>query len=298
MKKVIPWIILSVFFACKNEPTKVTETEPTVFDWQGHRGCRGLIPENTLLGFTNALDFPKITTLEMDVVITADKEVIISHDPYMSGTICTRPDGTPVPKEDEKSYNIYEMNYSEVRKFDCGRRPHPDFPKQQNIPAFKPKLSDIFLKITQYCEIKKRPLPYFNIELKSMPSRDQQFHPVPEEFVALVLAEVEKFGHPEKVIIQSFDARILQEVKKQAPNIKLAWLTENPNYVAELKEIGFTPDIYSPSHILLSRAVVETMHEKGMKVIPWTVNDPERMAQLIEFGVDGIITDYPNQIPK
>ncbi|MBR9920157.1 MAG: glycerophosphodiester phosphodiesterase [Bacteroidetes bacterium] len=270
-----------------------------IIDWQGHRGCRGLIPENTLIAFTNALDFPEVTTLEMDVVISADSQVVVSHEPWMSGKICTDPEGNPVSEETEQEHNLYKMNYSEIRKYDCGRRPHPDFPNQQKIPAIKPTLSDIFLKIGQYCQTKNRELPQFNIELKSRPSWDNVYTPAPEAFVALVLKEIQNFGRPDKIIIQSFDPRILREVKKQAPELRIAWLTESPNIGKELKELGLKPDIYSPYHIILNEDLVVALHKKDIQVIPWTVNEPNRMQELIDMGVDGIITDYPNRInPK
>ena len=267
-------------------------------DWQGHRGCRGLIPENTVIAFTNALDFPQITTLEMDVVISADQQVVVSHDPWMSDVICTDPQGNPISETDARSFNLYKMNYSEIRKFDCGRRPHPDFPTQQKIPAFKPTLADVFAKVEQFCSIKKRALPAFNIEIKAQPDWDGIYTPEPSQFVALVLQVIRNFDHPEKITIQSFDPRVLQEMKKQAPEIKLAWLTESPNYEKEFKALGFKPDIYSPYHMLLTEKVILALHKQGIQVIPWTVNDTERMTFLMGIGVDGIITDYPNRIPK
>ena len=110
------------------------------FDVQGHRGARGLLPENSIPGFKRALELG-VTTLEMDVVIAADSTVVVSHEPWMSQVICRRPDGSPVEAADE--FNLHRMTYEEIRLFDCGSRGHPLFPRQTKMPVTKPRLSDV-----------------------------------------------------------------------------------------------------------------------------------------------------------
>ncbi|MFM8834550.1 MAG: glycerophosphodiester phosphodiesterase family protein, partial [Cytophagales bacterium] len=114
------------------------------FDVQGHRGARGLKPENTIPAFLTALDYG-VTTLELDVVITKDKKVLVSHEPWMFSGICLTPDGNTILGKDEKRYNIYELTYEEVKKFDCGSIGNGHFPEQEKIKISKPLLSDVIV---------------------------------------------------------------------------------------------------------------------------------------------------------
>jgi glycerophosphoryl diester phosphodiesterase len=119
------------------------------FDRQGHRGCRGLMPENTIPAMKTALDLG-VTTLEMDIVFTKDKQAILSHEPFFNHEITTKPDGSLVTEAEEKSLNIYGMTYEEVKKYDVGMRPHPRFPRQQKLKTYKPLLSDLLDSVQQY----------------------------------------------------------------------------------------------------------------------------------------------------
>src|SRR4249920_1281485 len=174
-------LILPFTISCSN--TKNIPADPMhsmSFDTQGHRGCRGLMPENTFPAMKTALDLG-VTTLEMDVVITKDKKVVLSHEPFFNHEITTKPDGTYVTEPEEKSLNIYKMDYEEVKRYDVGMKPHPRFPQQQKIKVFKPLLSDLLDSVQHYMTTSKRPMPYFNIETKSAPSTDNLYHPEPPE---------------------------------------------------------------------------------------------------------------------
>ena len=133
-------------------------------DFQGHRGCRGLMPENTIPAFLKALEL-QVTTLEMDAVITKDGKVIISHEPFFNHEITTKPTGDSVTESEEKSLNIFTMNYDSVVKYDVGLKPHPRFPLQQKIPAIKPLLIDVIDTAENYCNKYKRNPVYYNIEI-------------------------------------------------------------------------------------------------------------------------------------
>ena len=266
------------------------------FDKQGHRGCRGLLPENTIPAMKKALDLG-VTTLEMDAVITKDGEVILSHEPFFNHEITTKPDGTTVKLREEKSLNIYAMTYSEVQQFDVGLKPHPRFPQQQKTAAVKPRLLDVIEAVKQHCTEKGIPLPQWNIETKSIPATDNSYHPAPEVFVEKLMAVVQQNGIASQTIIQSFDFRTLQYLHQQYPAQKTAMLIEDYDkrpLDEQLQSLGFTPTIYSPHFSLVTAELIKNCREKGLKVIPWTVNEKEEMEKLIALGVDGVITDYPN----
>lgn len=265
---------------------------PTTFDWQGHRGSRGLYPENTIPAMLHAIDLG-VTTLEMDAVITKDRQVVLSHEPFFNHEITTLPNGETVTEKEEKDHNIYKLNYNEVKDYDVGIKPHPRFPDQKKLRVFKPRLADVIDQVEEY---KNYPI-WYNIETKTKPSTDNIYHPPPAEFITLLLQVIEEKGIRDRVIIQSFDIRTLQYLHKHYPLVKTALLVESVGGVKQnIEELGFTPDIYSPEHRLVSPATVTKCREMGMKIIPWTVNEVKRMKKLKSWGVDGIITDYPNLI--
>lgn len=266
------------------------------FDKQGHRGCRGLMPENTIPAMVNAVGM-WVTTLEMDVCISKDKKIFLSHEPFLNHEITTKPDGGFITEKEERTFNLYKMNYADIIKYDVGMKPHPRFPEQQKMKAVKPLLGDVFKAVKEFMMTARRPMPYYNIETKTMPAGDGIFHPKPAEFVELLMAVIKENQMEEYVIIQSFDFRTLQYLHKHYPNIKTAMLVEanNKNSFRKLiKDIGFTPTIYSPESSLVIDDLVKDCHELNMKIIPWTVNDKKEIERLKKMGVDGIITDYPN----
>lgn len=289
--------VLCFFAACHvSQKAQETSAQMNEFDTQGHRGARGLMPENTFPAMRTALGFG-VTTLEMDVVITKDKKVILSHEPWMGHEITTKPDGSYVTKEEEKSLNIYQMNYEEVKRYDIGMKPHPRFPKQEKLKVNKPLLSDLLDSVQQYMMMSRRPFPYFNIETKCNPMGDGVYHPGPDEFVDLLMAVIKEKGVEDRTIIQSFDFRTLQYLRKKYPFIRTAMLIEGfdaRGVDAQIKALGFTPDIYSPAYELVTEELIKKCHQLGMKIIPWTVNEKAKIQQLKTMGVDGLISDYPN----
>ncbi len=290
--------MLSLAFvsACTPKANVTTSQPDTIFDKQGHRGCRGLMPENTIPAMLHALDLG-VTTLEMDVVITKDKKVILSHDPWYSKDITTKPDGKYIGEREEKIYAIYWMTYEQTLGFDVGMKPHPRFPDQKKMKVTKPLLSDLIDSVSQYMSTRRKPFPYYNIETKTSPENDKVFHPEPGEFVELLMGVIKSKGIEDNVIIQSFDFRTLQYLHQHYPTIKTAMLIEladKRTLQQQLNDLGFTPTIYSPEYHMLSQRFINNIHADGMKVIPWTVNDKETIDKLKGWGADGIISDYPN----
>jgi glycerophosphoryl diester phosphodiesterase len=267
-----------------------------LFDKQGHRGCRGLMPENTWPAMKLALDLG-VTTLEMDVVFTKNKDAVLSHEPWFGHEITTKPDGTYMGEREERKFNIYWMTYEDVKTFDVGMKPHPRFPNQQKVKAVKPLLKDIIDSVKQYMKTSKRPFPYFNIETKCLPMGDKVFHPEPAEFVELLMAVIKGASIEDYVIIQSFDFRTLQYLHEHFPGMKTAMLIEDYDkreLDEQIKALGFSPTIYSPAVELVNESLIKKCHKQQMKVIPWTVNDKKEIDRLKKMGVDGIISDFPN----
>ncbi len=268
-----------------------------MIDIQGHRGARGYYPENTIQGMLMAMDMG-VTTLEMDVVITADKQVIVSHEPWLSATICLDSSGQELADAPDW-YNIYRMSYAEVQQYDCGSKPHPRFPLQQSAPEQKPLLQDLLTATEAYATAKQLPPPRYNIEIKSKPEGDDLYHPVPAEFARLVLRIIDEMGLIRRTCIQSFDMRPLEYVRLYAPAIRIAQLVEEQQpFSTYEKMLSFTPQVFSPNYALVTPDMVAWCHRRGMQLIPWTVNDTAAIRQLIEMGVDGIITDFPDLVTQ
>jgi glycerophosphoryl diester phosphodiesterase len=289
-------LFLIVPIACKTSQQMNQTVSLPVFDKEGHRGCRGLMPENTIPAMIKALDLG-VTTLEMDAVITADQQVILSHEPFFNHEISTTPDGIPVKESEEKSYNIYKMNYAGTQAFDVGKRGNPRFPKQVPMAANKPLLESVIDAAEEHSKKSGRVLPFYNIETKSQPATDNVYHPLPEVFVELLMNLIRNKKIESRVIIQSFDFRTIRIIHEKYPGIKTAALAEGVNAAnleMQLNRLGFVPDIYSPFHGVVTPQLVEQCHAKGIKIIPWTVNDRESINRLKTYGVDGIITDYPD----
>lgn len=266
------------------------------FDLQGHRGARGLMPENTIPAFLEALN-TGVTTLELDVVITGDGQVLVSHEPYMSHEMCLKPDGQTISAEEDQKYNIYRMTYAETQQFDCGLKPHPRFPEQKKIKITKPLLKHVIAAAEDHIKSYTLYEVDYNIEIKSVKGEEGKFQPSVEEFSEKVFEVINQYLPWERVVIQSFDFRVLQYWHKKYPQVRLAALVENKKSVeANLKELGFSPSVYSPDFMLIkSQAAITALKKKKIRVIPWTVNEPEDMKRLKAWGVDGIITDYPNR---
>lgn len=267
-----------------------------LFDKEGHRGARGLMPENTIPAMMKGLDLG-VTTLEMDAVITKDKQVILSHEPFFNHEITTRPGGGFIDEKEEKSFNIFTMTFAETQQYDVGIKPHPRFPQQEKIKASKPLLSEVIDNAEAYVLLKHLPKPFYNIETKSQPATDNVYHPAPDEFVTLLMNVILDKKVEDRVIIQSFDPRTLQIIHQKYPFMKTALLIEDfdkRGVEAQLAQLGFIPAIYSPAYSLVNESLLKACHQKKMKVIPWTVDDKKEIERLKQLGVDGIITDYPD----
>jgi len=264
------------------------------FDVQGKAGARGIMPENTIQGMLKALDLG-VNTLEMDAVISKDKQVVLSQEPYFNNEISLQPNGKAITLKNQKNFNIYKMDYEEIKKFDVGSKVHNRFPGQVKFKAYKPLLSETIDAVEAYVKEKKLTKPVYNIETKTIKNGDNEFHPEPAEFVELIMEVVKEKKITKRVIIESFDMRTLQYLHEKYPKIQTSLLIdEKEPFEDYIQKLGFKPTIYSPYSVLVGKGLVDRCHEMGIKIIPWTVNSLKDIQYFMSLGVDGVITDYPN----
>ena len=264
------------------------------FDLQGNRGARGIMPENTVPSMLKALDLG-VNTLLMNVVVSQDRMVVLSQEPYFNAEISLKPNGKAITLEEQKKFNIFKMNYEDIRKYDVGSKIHGRFPGQQKYKAYKPLLEETIDSVEAYVKLNRLPKPNYSIETKLIPKGDLEFQPEPAEFVELVMAIVKKKKLQKRVTIQSFDIRTLQYLHDNYPKIKTAlMIDEKEDFENNIEALGFKPTVYSPYSVLVGKGLVDRCHAAGVKIIPWTVNSTKDMKYLINLGVDGLVTDYPN----
>lgn len=284
---------------CAQSPAKKDMKHFPKFYKEGHRGTRGLMPENTIPSMKKAID-DGANVIEVDIQISKDNQVTVAHDAYINPTFSLNADGTEIPESDARKYILYQMNYSEIRKFDVGSKIHKDFPQQKKMRTYIPLLGELIDSVEQHTAAKRLPGIIYNIEIKSSPEKDGVYQPEPATLIKLVMDVVNSKDIANRFYIQSFDVRQIQEVHKNYPHVVTGFLTGNKDKSLEenLEQIGFRPDIYSPQYKLATKELIDRCQGLGMKFVPWTVNTTEEMKALIELGVDGIITDYPNLLDK
>jgi glycerophosphoryl diester phosphodiesterase len=242
----------------------------------GHRGARGVLPENTIPAFVHAIE-AGADVLELDLAVTKDDVLVASHDPLISSVICSG-GPTDVP--------IRSLTLAELKRYDCGALKNPAFPNQQTVPGTRiPTLDEVL-------NLAKRGKFGFNIETKIFRERPE-LAPDPHRFAELLYAAVVKHRLQDRVIVQSFDFRTLHAMKELNPKIRLAALYEGPpkDFVAIAREAG--AGIVSPQYRLVTKEQVDAAHQAGLQVVPWTANQPQDWDRLASAGVDAIITDDP-----
>jgi glycerophosphoryl diester phosphodiesterase len=298
MNKIWMPAVLAGMMACT--PTAKNNSENrSGLDTQAHRGGRGLMPENTIPAMKNAIDLG-VTTLEMDAVISADRQVVVSHDLYFHPNITTTPDGKTINKEEAGKLVLFTMPYDSIKKYDVGLKPHPDFPRQKKMAVHKPLLRELLDSSEAYADTKGRKMNY-NIEIKSNPAYDGKKHPPVEEFVDLVVSVIKSKGIEKRVTMQSFDDRALQVVHRKYPDMITSLLIEGNDkrsFEEQIAQLGFTPGAYSPHYSLVNAELVKKCRERNIKLVPWTVNSIEEIQKLKDLGVDAIISDYPDLFEK
>ena len=261
---------------------------------QGHRGCRGLYPENSLPAFQHVLEMG-VTVLEMDVCLSADGQVYVSHEPYMNPLYASFSDGRPVT---DATINLYQKTYAEIKSFDVGSRGNKLFPEQAHVATYKPLLSEVLALGEAYARKTGRRIEY-NIEIKSESTEYGISQPaIVKEFADKVWAVISAGISPSSLILQSFDFAVLKYWKSAIHQGRISALVEKETPEQMLADLGFTPEIFSSSYRFLTIEQIDFCHSKGMQVIPWTINTTAEMQKFSDWKVDGIITDYPNRAPQ
>jgi glycerophosphoryl diester phosphodiesterase len=253
---------------------------------QGHRGCRGYLPENTLPAFQRALEIG-VDTLELDCGVTKDGVVVVHHDRRLNPDVARGPDGEWVRAP---GATIHSLTYEELQRYDVGRiRPGSEyaqrFPQQQPVDGTRiPRLADLFAM----AGTKVR----YNIETKLLPThRDETVGP--DEFARLLIAEIRQANA--RATIQSFDWRTLKIAEKTAPEIQTVYLTESKD--AEPQNVASAGGrIWSPSLKDVTQRKLSIAKSLGLRIVAWTVNEPADIATAIDIGLDGIISDYPDRV--
>ena len=256
----------------------------------GHRGSRGTRPENTLPAFTEALR-AGVDVLEMDMGVTKDGVIVISHEPGINPALCLGPGAAKL----EKLIPFQTLTLREVKNYDCGKIPNPRFPGQVAVPgATIPTLDEMFTMVKNSTYPAAASVE-FNIETKIFPYAPE-LSPAPAAFAKLVAQTVKRHGMEKRVMVQSFDVRTLREMKKIAPEIRTSQLTYESlvDIVPALKSARV--DIWSPNSEWITAESVKEAHAAGIPVAPWTLNDPAAWEKAIAAGVDAIITDYPAEL--
>lgn len=291
----------------------------TGLDLQGHRGARGLLPENTLPAFAQALTIG-VTTLELDIAITRDGVIVVSHDAMLNPDIARGADGQWLKRDD---IAIHALGFAELQQYDVGRiRPLSAyarrFPEQQAIDGTRmPRLADVFALAQRAGNDRVR----FNIETKISPEHPQRTLP-PAEFARALIALVREAKLESRVTIQSFDWRTLQVVQREAPQIATVYLTAQQSWQDNIRARdqsspwtaglhvseygGSLPRlikaaggaVWSPYYAEITPATLREAQQLGLKVVVWTVNAPHDITRMIELGVDGVISDYPDRLRR
>ncbi len=287
------------------------------FDLQGHRGARGLAPENTLPAFAAALSLG-VTTLELDIAITRDGVLVISHDPALNPDLVRGPDGQYVA---ERGPAIHNLTFDELQRFDIGRlkpgSPYASqFPDQRPVDGTRfPRLADLFALVKKSGNEQVR----FDIETKVSPLAPDETL-APEPFARALIQAIRDAGMARRSTIQSFDWRTLRVVQREAPEIGTVYLSAEQKWLDNIGAAGseaspWTAAIRFADHGSVPKMVhaaggriwavyfgdltaarLKEAHALGLTVLPWTVNEPAQIARMIDLGVDGIISDRPDRV--
>lgn len=301
--KLLLLLLLASTMDCKDKTesdkknnSKEEIASTTNVEVQGHRGDRGNLPENSIPAFLSAVK-KGADVIELDVVVSRDKKIVVSHEPVMLGLYMLTPEGDSISKEDQDNYNLYTMDYDSIKQYDSGSRGNRLFPDQKPQKTYKPLLSEVIDTVESYIQKNNLDKVKYNIEIKSSENHYGTFQPEPSEFVDLVIEVLEEKDAKDKVNLQSFDVNILNVINEKYPDIELAYLVSNAGIAANLKKLDFTPEIYSPNFKLLkSKETVDSIRDLDMRLVPWTVNDEKDIERMLELKVDGIITDYPERV--
>lgn len=302
--KPINFFLLSfliITIGCKNNQDQKSELRDTTIknekiQVQGHRGDRGNFPENSIPAFIGAVK-KGVDVIELDVVISKDKKVVVSHEPFMHSLYVLNPSGDTISEENQEKFNLYDMTYDSIRKFDVGSKGNRLFPEQQKQKAYKPLLAEAIDSVENFIKMNNLDEVTYNIELKSSKNKYGTYQPEPKEFVELAMKVIQGKNLQEKMNLQSFDVNILNEIHQSYPKVETAYLVYSEGIQKNLDLLNFQPEIYSPYYELVKDSVfVDSIKSRDMQLIPWTVNEEGAIKKMMKLKVNAIITDYPERV--
>lgn len=251
----------------------------------GHRGFRGMYPENSIIGFQKAIELG-ITGIELDVVVNKNKELVISHEHFFQKEFCFDSLGSEIQKE--RDYIIYKMTQEQISKFDSGSKYYSKFPDQIKLKTTKPLFQD-FINTTNLQNV------ILLFEVKSNPKEYGISQPEPKEYCEIILNELKNYPFKTNVRIMSFDNQILEELHKldsSYPLIYLTYLPKSPNYF--LRKLSFTPFALGMFYLTVNKRKVQKLHKLNVKLFVWTINSTSYLEKFLKIEVDGVITDFPD----
>jgi glycerophosphoryl diester phosphodiesterase len=259
---------------------------------QGHRGCRGLFPENSLSAFRKAFELG-VDAIELDVVVSNDEKIIVSHEPFMDHLLCKKPDGSAIAESEAKSLNLYKMKAVEIAAYSFGELDYPKFPNQKKVKSHKLSLLEVVKVLGTEWE---ENFPQLTIEIKSHKSGDNKYHPDPESYAEIFMQTLDRIPHEWPIAIQSFDARILKALDALQVDLPLIYLNDKKEIEVEevCEDLKFVPEGWGSAHELIDENLIDACFELGLELSAWTVNDKAEAERLFGLGVRNFITDYPN----
>lgn len=268
-------------------------------DVQAHRGGAGLFPENTIEAMKECLDMG-VNTLELDLQLTADGQVVVSHDAYFHSRYAIRPDGTKVEKKEPKEY-LFTMPYDSIAKYDVGSRESTEWPGKACFPAVKPLAKDLFEFVEQYTKEKGYSPVRYNVEVKSSAKSGEGTNWANYDALADACCKLfHSLNLGDRLVVQCFDHRALNYMYEKYPEFKYSYLVSvnNGTFEEYMAKLNFVPTWLSPHHSITDAELVKKCHEMGMKIVPWTADKPEDIQRLIDLKVDAIISNYPDRLLK
>lgn len=266
-----------------------------------HRGGAAVMPENTIPAMINAV---KIGTpvLELDMQITKDSLVVVSHDAFLNHLKALKPDGSPVTKEEEKGLKIFSMTYDSLKRYDLGTQHNPQFPNRRDVPGTHiPLVTELIDSVEATTQRLGLPPVSYNIEIKSWPDHDGIYSPDYRTFSDLCMKALLSRHLGDRLLVQCFDSRSLNYVHAHYPTVRLSYLVEpekGVSFDSLMHRLDFVPQVISPDHKMVDAKFMASARKLGMQVVPWTVDDKAEALRLKHLGVDAIITNRPDAMKE
>jgi len=252
-------LLLCVPFSCTSQPPEI----------YGHRGWRAKYPENSVIGFQEVLKLP-IDGVEWDVVVNADSQLVLSHEPFFHPNICCSEKFSK--GKNQVHNNLFKLNQSEILQIPCGCKKHPDFPNQISAPHTKPLLKEVF----EQCSLQGKTVLF---EIKSNVHDYGTFQPNPEEYAKIIIQETNELDSAIELVFMSFELLVYKPMRRM-------------KHV--LAPLNFKPEGIACYHLVLNKKSVQRVHNEGLKCLAWTVNAAKKARKLKKWKIDGIISDEPN----